>query len=112
MKNDSLFGRIVSLPPEHKNYLHPDISDTSIRVKAKDKQSALIEVHLYTTNELNNNDSLFAVNVSSFNRADAYELNKKATNENHIMSVVGIAVGSFVLFTLVALATCNCLVGY
>jgi len=92
LKNDSLFGRIVSLPPEHKDYLHPVNADTSIRIKSADKQNTLIEVHLYTSNEFNDKDSLLAADVSSFNRADVYELNKKTTRENHVMSIIGVSV--------------------
>jgi hypothetical protein len=111
VKNDSLFGKVISLPWEHIGYLDPDSANTTIRVKLVDKQNALTEVHLYTNNELNNNGSVLAASVPSFNRVDVYELNKKATTGNHIWSVVGIVIGSFFIFILIAVAACDCSFG-
>jgi hypothetical protein len=104
VKNDSLYGRITTLAPQHTGYLNPNTADTTLRIKPGTKEDVLTEVHLYTAHELNNNDSTFVAGVSAFNRADIYKFNKKATHENHIMSVVGIAVGSFVLLSLIAVA--------
>ena len=103
-RNDSLFGKTISLPPEHAGYLRPDSGDTSIRVKSADKQNTINEVHLYTTRELRNTDSMFAENIASFNRVDVYALNKKATRENHIMSVVGLTLATAFLLLLTLLA--------
>lgn len=108
VKNDSLYGRITALPPQHTGYLNPDNADTTLRIKPGTKEDVLTEVHLYTAHELNSNDSVFVAAASSFNRADIYQFNKKATHENHIMSVVGLAVASFVLLVLIAIAACNC----
>jgi hypothetical protein len=104
VKNDSLYGRITTVPREHTSYLSPDNADATLRIKPGTKEHVLAEVHLYTTQELNGNDSVFTESVSSFNRADVYELNKKATNGNHIWSVVGITVGFLALVILTAAA--------
>lgn len=109
IKNDTLYGTIVPIIPQHSKYLHPDIGSSKNRVRAKDKKAALMEVHLYTNAEHAGGDSLFAANVSSFNRADVYELNKKATSTNHILSIVGVSVVSLYLIAAIALVVaCNC----
>lgn len=109
VKNDSLYGKIVHLSPEHLLYLHPESKHNANLVKAKYKRNTLMEVHLYTNAELKNNDSLFSANVSSFNRADVYELNKSATTTNHILSAVGVTVVSTFIIGAIALAiACNC----
>ena len=79
INGDSLYGKIVPLPVEHSKYLYPNSANSKNKVKYADKKNALIEVHLYTNASLNMNDSLFSASIGSFNRADVYELNKKAT---------------------------------
>ena len=107
--NDSIYGTIVPLTPEHSKNLYPEATNPKNRVKARDKKNTLMEVHLYTNAELKNTDSVFAANISSFNRADVYELNKSATTTNHIISTVGIVTVSTVIIGLIVLAiTCNC----
>ncbi|MEP6684456.1 MAG: hypothetical protein ABJA35_14400 [Parafilimonas sp.] len=109
VKDDSLYGTMVPLPPEHAQYLHPNTSSRALVVKAKDKKNALVEVHLYTNSELKETDSLFAASVLSFNRADVYELREGATKTNHILSVVGIVAGAVLIIgAIVAAASCNC----
>jgi hypothetical protein len=109
VSNDSLYGTIVLLTPEHSNNLYPVANSNKNRVKAKDKKHALMEVHLYTNAELKSTDSVLAAKVSSFNRADVYELNKSATTTNHILSAVGVTVASVVIIGGIALAiACNC----
>ncbi len=46
VNGDSLYGKIVPMPPEHTKYLHPESGSKTNRVKAKYKKDALIEVHL------------------------------------------------------------------
>lgn len=108
VEGDTLYGKIVPLPPEHSLYLDPDINSDKNRVKSRDKKNTLLEVHLYTTLPLQN-DSMFATNITSFNRADVYELNKSATNENHILSVIGLSLAGILIVGSIALAiACNC----
>ena len=102
VNGDSLYGKIVTLIPEHLKYLHPDSASDGNRVKATDKKYALTEVHLYTTAAFKNNDSLFSADLASFNRADIYGFNTSATRANHIFSSIGIAVAAF--FVLVGIA--------
>lgn len=119
VKNDSLFGKINLLPPIHAKYLHPNTASSKNRVKHIDKKNALMEVHLYTNLQLFADDSLFAAPLTSFNRSDVYELNKSATNTNHILSTVGIVVTvGLIIGTIAAIAAasaaadaasgCNC----
>ena len=92
IKNDSLFGTIVSLPAGHAKYLFPDSGSVRNRVKASDKNGALVEVHLYTTQSHANTGGNFSANTSSFNRVDVYELNKSATTTNYVVSTAVIVV--------------------
>ncbi len=97
VKNDSLFGTIIALPPEHSGNLNPDTSSIKNRVTAKDK-NVLTEVHLYTNEELQNTDTGLAEKITSFHRADVYEINESASNTNHVLNIVGIVA----VITLVA----------
>jgi len=109
VSNDSLYGRIIPITPVQTRYLHPKSGSNTNTVKKKDKDSTLMQVHLYTNTALSENDSVFAANVSSFYRADVYELNKGATTANHILSVVGIVAGALlVVGTIAALIECSC----
>ncbi len=109
VNGDMIYGKIVPLPAEHSKYLHPDSASRQNRVRAKDKRDALLEVHLYTNTELKHNDSLFSASITSFNRADVYELNKGATTANHIISTVGIVLVTTTIVGLIAFAiACNC----
>jgi hypothetical protein len=97
---DTLHGSLVALPPEHSGYLHPASNEKS-RVKRADEMYALVEVHLYTAAASGTN-IVFSAPVSSFNRADIYELNKEATRKNHIWSTVGIVTTGVAVVVLVA----------
>jgi hypothetical protein len=109
VEGDMLYGKIVPLPFEHSKYLHPDSGSKKNRVKKKDKNDALVEVHLYTNAELKYGDSLFSASLTSFNRADVYELNKGATTANHILSTVGVVLVTTTIIGLIAFAiACNC----
>ncbi len=118
LKGDTLNGTLVTLPEEHAKYLNPVIAKNN-RVKHIDKKDALIEVHLYRNTGIKNDDSLFSAPLSTFTRADVYELNKSATTGNHILSTVGVVASVSVLVGLIAVAVtpdpapttggdCNC----
>lgn len=105
---DTLHGKIVQLSLEHTQEINPDVNSDRNRVTARDKKNAMREVHLYTTLPVPE-DSSFAASITSFNRADVYELNKGATNENHILSAIGLTLAGIVLVGSIALAiACNC----
>ncbi len=107
LSGDTLHGKLVALPSEHSKYLHPSSADKSI-VRKLDKKDALVEVHLYTHERLTS-DSMLSLSLSSFNKADVYELNKSATTSNHILSTVGVVATTFVVGSFVAFAiACNC----
>ncbi len=106
---DSIAGKLVTLTPEHSKNLNPNPKDKSNRIKAKYKNSTLMEVHLYTNSALQNGDSMFSAPLSSFNRADVYQLNKSATSINHVLSTIGVAIGGFYVIGAIALVVaCNC----
>ncbi|HEX5152317.1 MAG TPA: hypothetical protein VFW07_12775 [Parafilimonas sp.] len=100
LSGDTLQGSLVALPPEHSGYLHP-VSPEKSRVKRADQMYTLVEVHLYTA-AANAGNTLFSAPVSSFNRADVYELNREATRKNHIWSTVGIVTTGVAVVVLVA----------
>ena len=104
INGDTLNGTIVKLPEEHSKHLAP-VSEKKNRVKQKDKQNTLMEVHLYSMQKPNIADTVFAAPLSSFTRADVYELNKSATTTNHIISTVGIVASVAVIFSAIAVAS-------
>jgi len=75
VNSDSLYGTILPLSPAHSKNLHPLPENPKNKMKGGNKKSTLMEVHLYTSENLNGDDSLFAMPLGSFNRADVYELN-------------------------------------
>jgi hypothetical protein len=106
---DSISGKLVALSPEHSKNFYPNPQNNKNRVKARYKKSALMEVHLYTNIDPKNNDSMYSASLSSFNRADVYELNRSATSINHVLSTIGVAIGGiYVIGAIVLVATCNC----
>jgi hypothetical protein len=108
LKGDTIQGKIVVLPPEHSKYLHPNPNRIN-QVRKSYKKVTLMEVHLYTNAELKDNDSMFSAVASSFNRADVYELNKSATNTNHIISTIGVVATATLVTGFIALAiACSC----
>jgi len=109
VSNDSLFGKIVPIPPSQTRYLHPKSGSNKNAVRHKYKDSTLMQVHLYINTALSENDSVFAASVSSFYRVDVYELNKGATTANHIVSVVGIVAATLLAAAFIGfLIECNC----
>ena len=105
VKSDSLYGTLVPLPTAHAKYLYPGVNNPKNRLKYVDKPNALIEVHLYSNAEKKIDDSLFSALVSSFNRADVYELNKSATSTNHILSTVGMVATVAAVVGIIAAAS-------
>ncbi len=107
INGDTLHGKLVALSAEHSRYLYPS-SPIRSRFKKVDKKNALVEVHLYTK-EILKGDSMLTMSLSSINKADVYELNKSATNTNHILSTIGFSVAGLYVVGLVAiLIACNC----
>lgn len=107
IKNDTLEANIIPLSKDHRQYLDPEI-DRPNRVKKIDKTIVFAEVHLYLLDAKNKRDKL-NVPISSINRIDVYELNEKATRNNHTLSIVGITVaGLFVILSATTAVACNC----
>ncbi len=104
VNGDTLKGIIVKLPEEHSKYLAP-VSEKKNRVKQKDKHDALMEVHLYSMQKPDVADTVFSALLSSFTRADVYELNKSATTYNHVMSTVGIVASVAMIVGVIAAAS-------
>lgn len=109
IRNDSLFGNIISIPTEHSHYLFPKSTTKTNRVKAKYKGPTLTEVHLFTNETFKSPYQVAAFGLSSFNRADIYKLDKRATTVNHVVSVIGVvAVVAVVATSIAYLIACNC----
>ena len=104
INGDTLNGILVKLPEEHSKYLVP-VSEKKNRVKQKDKHDALMEVHLYSMQKPDAADTVFSALLSSFTRADVYELNRSATTYNHVMSTVGIVASVAMIAGIIAAAT-------
>jgi hypothetical protein len=108
VNGDKLEGNLVELPEEHKKYLYPNPDKTN-RVKSIDKTSALMEVHLYNTQPQAEAQTHISIPISAISRIDVYELDRSATSSNHILSWVGVAVGTVLVVGLIAFAiACNC----
>ncbi|MEO7802197.1 MAG: hypothetical protein ABIR81_09365 [Ginsengibacter sp.] len=108
VNGDTLHGKLVPIAPEHLKYLHPDLPKRT-RFKKVDKKAVLMEVHLYTNDKINIQDTFYTASLASFDKLDVYELNKSATNANHIISTVGFAyAGLTVLSFIFLLVACNC----
>ena len=108
VSNDRLEANLAFLPPEHLKYLNPQTNKTN-RVKLKEKATTLMEVHLYTTMEIDAEKNHLSLPLSSFDRIDIYEFDKGSTTVNHILSIVGVAVVATSVVGLIAFAiACNC----
>ena len=106
--DNKLEADIVPLPLEHSEYLNPQLNKTN-RVARPHKEATLMEVHLYNPGEINMDQNHLSFPLSSFNRVDIYELDKSATTGNHVVSWVGVVVGTTVVAGLIAFAiACNC----
>ncbi len=112
VEGETLHGNLVALTDAHLKYLHPPSVEKN-RFRKKDQEQALVEVHLYTNANKQPGDAVLSASLSSFNRADIYELNEAATRKNHILSTVGIVatvvgVGLFIAATVALASSCNC----
>jgi hypothetical protein len=75
VKDDSLYGSLFAVPPEHLKYMEPKPASKRNRVLTRDKEIVLTEVHLYTNSGFPES-SPYTAAVTSFYRTDIYELNK------------------------------------
>lgn len=97
----------VFLSTAHLNELNPNINKSNT-VKRLNKDSVLVEVHLYTSIPQVKSGRL-SLSISDINRIDVYEYDRKATRSNHALSTAGVALVSGAVIGLVALAiACNC----
>jgi len=100
VSGDKLEASLVVLPDEHNEYINPK-TDKANSIYKRDKGTALLEVHLYTTNTLGNTSSL-SLPISSIDRIDVYTFDKKRTRASSIMSGIGIAAMAAALALIVA----------
>ncbi len=110
IKNDIIEATEVLLPPSHTSELNPKTKGSN-SVKISDKDSVLMEVHLYSDKVLNKSGGI-SLAISDIKRIDVYEFDKNATRSSFIISTVGIVIVSSAIIGLIALAslatTCNC----
>lgn len=107
VKNDVIEADLSEVSQEHLQYLDPK-TDKKNQVKNDYKAVVLAEVHLYTE-EKKNETGGFMLPLASINRIDVYELDKNATDANHVLSVVGLITGGVVIIgALLVAITCNC----
>lgn len=108
VSDNKLEADVVALPKEHSKYLNPKATKAN-RVKKIDKETTLMEVHLYTGGEMAMDQNRLSLPLSSFNRVDIYEFDQQATTANHVFSWVGVVLGTSAVAGLIAFAiACNC----
>ena len=108
VSNDKLEGDLVPLPVEHSAYTDPN-TDGPNRVKRVDKPTTLTEVHFYINEEIKPDEKNISIPFSSLARIDVYEFDPKTTSTNHILSWIGVSLGSlYALTTIAFLIACNC----
>lgn len=101
ISGDSVYGKIIELPTLHSGHLNPVAGSVKNKVNSDYKSSVLMEVHLYTDEQFTDHPD-FAASISSFNRVDVYEINKKATSQNHLRSTIAVIGGAVVAGVVVA----------
>lgn len=97
LTGDLLTGKTETLPKEHRMY-NLTFSDKKNPYKAKNKV-LLNEVHIYTTQQLTNNEIL-KLPLSSITKVEVYNKNKNATTKSYIFGGIGIAAGIYALLAL------------
>src|SRR6476620_2939194 len=107
LTEDRIEGDPVLLSENHTNGLKPKLTKSNVVIKSQ-KDSLLMEVHLYTAAEVSKTGRI-SVAVNDINRIDLYEFDAKTTKSHRVSSIVGLVVGSAIVIGLVAfLVACNC----
>lgn len=107
VKDNSIEADEANLSPAHTSELSPK-TDRSNAVKKNNKDSVLIEVHLYTSKPLAGNNRI-SLPLADINRVDIYQFDSKSTNANHAFSTAGVVLVSIAAVTLITFAiACNC----
>ncbi len=88
--DDKLEADLIPVPKKRMDYIDPKPNKTN-SVRVRDRANTIMEVHLYYSGILDSNQAHLFVPVSTFNRMDVYEFDKKSTNNSIIFSIVGIA---------------------
>lgn len=91
IENDQLNGDIEYLPAIHQKHLHPK-KETRNRFHAMYSNIVKFEVHLYTNDSLKDVAHI-SIPVKDFYQMDVYELDKEATEQARVLSIIGITVG-------------------
>jgi len=106
--NNILEGKTGALPKEHTNYLDPKHGDNN-RFRVSRKNIVLYEVHFYSGISVDSNARV-SIPLTDITRMDVYGLNKSATNESRVISIVGItlAVTGVIVAVVSVSNSCNC----
>ncbi|MDB5278023.1 MAG: hypothetical protein JWR61_2978 [Ferruginibacter sp.] len=102
LANDRLQAELVALPKEHSYYTAPVVNEAN-KMKAKYQQQTLVEVHLYLSAPADASHTFVTLPLSNIKRLDVYELDAKATKSNRILSIAGVTIGAWVVFTVILL---------
>jgi len=102
VRGDNLEGDIEPLPIEHLKYIQPEQQDRN-RFPLKDKAFVLYEVHLYTQDSIVFN-SHGSIPLKHINRLDAYSLDRRATSQSRVLSIIGVTLGTALIVGTIAAA--------
>ena len=107
VKDNTIEADEVFITPAHTSELSAKTDRANV-VKKSNKDSALIEVHLYSGKAVSKSNRI-SLALGDINRIDVYQYDAKTTNTNHAVSTVGVVALSIVAVTLITVAiACNC----
>jgi hypothetical protein len=106
--NNILEGNTGALTKEHTKYLAPIHGDKN-RFHVGNKNIVLYEVHFYAGSSVDSNARV-SIPLTDITRMDVYGLNKSATSESRVLSIVGITLGvTAIIIAAVSVSnSCNC----
>lgn len=107
VNQNTIEGDEILLPAEHTSELKPKTKGSNV-VKRFDKDSVLMQVHLYTSTPSVSKGRI-SIPISDISRMDVYEFDRNATTLSHTISTVGVIVTSVAVITAAVFAIiCNC----
>lgn len=112
LKNIKINDKIIDADVEpvsddHSKYLLP--AHTSNKYQKRDEKIVLNEVQIYARAEKLQDSTHLSLPMSSITRVDIFSKDKRRTNENHVMSGIGVGVAAaFVALIIAAAITCGC----
>ena len=102
VESEMIQGYKYTMDTKYDPYLNP-AGEKANPMARKDKGIALREVHLYTDSSFDGNEKVVLA-ISHIKRIDVYGMDKKATDESTVTSIIGITVGVAALIGLGAAA--------